>query len=100
MAVAIARHRQRVDRIELIAGGHQGADQQASVDLDTDDHLGRVLGVLGDEGVEPGHVLDPVGHPSPAHHLPGLVDNTGIVVGLGPVHPNEDHRRPPRSSHV
>lgn len=33
-----------IDRQHLVAGGHQGTDEQAAIGLRGDHHLGRILG--------------------------------------------------------
>jgi hypothetical protein len=49
VAVAIAGHRQRVDREHLIAGRDQCPHPQAPVGFNADDHLIGLLGVGGDQ---------------------------------------------------
>jgi hypothetical protein len=49
MAVAVAADGQRVDRIHLVASRHQGADEQATVGLGPDHHLGRILHLGGQQ---------------------------------------------------
>ena len=53
VAVAVARRRQRVDREYLIISRGQRIHPQASVGFDADHHLGGVLGMLGDQLVQP-----------------------------------------------
>ena len=53
VAVAVAGHRQRVDRIHLIAGRGQRLDPQAAVGFDPDHHLVGFFGVAADQLVEP-----------------------------------------------
>src|SRR6266581_3136349 len=61
MAVSIAARCQRIDRIDLVAGGHQRADEQPTVGFDANDHPRRIFSVFGDEGVQLAHSLDPFG---------------------------------------
>ena len=53
VAVAVAGHRQRVDRIHLIAGRAQRRHPQAAIGFDADHHLIGFLGVGGDQLVQP-----------------------------------------------
>jgi hypothetical protein len=48
MPAAVAADDLRVDRIDLVAGGQHGPDQQAAVGLNPDRHLRWVLGIGGD----------------------------------------------------
>ena len=49
-AVPVPRRGERVDGVDRVTGGHQGADEQAPVGLDADDHLVGGLGVLARAG--------------------------------------------------
>jgi hypothetical protein len=73
MAAAVATHRVRVNRIDLIASGHQGPDQQASVGLDPDRDLCWVLSVGGHQGVQFPHPTQPFGDPLTWHDIPPAV---------------------------
>src|SRR5712691_11417777 len=47
MAVSIAARGQRINGIDLVAGGYQRANEQATVDFDANDHPRRIFSVLG-----------------------------------------------------
>ena len=49
VAVAVPRHRQRVDRIHLIARGDQGGDPHAVIGFDPHHHLRGVVGEPGEQ---------------------------------------------------
>ena len=95
--LTVAAGLQRVDPIDLISGGGQRTHQQTAVGLDADDHRRRVLSVRGDQLVKPADSLDAIGHPAGGQNLPSSVHQAHIVVVLGPVNADEDHRgiRPP-----
>jgi hypothetical protein len=63
MAVAVAADRQWVDRIDLVASGHQGADEQATVGLGPDHHLGRILHLAGQQLMHQPQPGQPLRHP-------------------------------------
>ena len=52
VAVAVAGHRQRVDREHLVAGRAQRFDPQPAVGFDADHHLARLFGMAGHQLVE------------------------------------------------
>src|SRR5438552_2666157 len=52
--------------------------------------FGRVLGVGGHEGVQLADALQSLRYPPLGQHRAGLVDDTDVVVGLGPVVPDVD----------
>jgi hypothetical protein len=91
VAAAVAAHHLRVDRVDLVAGGQQGSDQQAPVGLDPDRHLGRVLGVGGDQRVQLPDPGQPVGNPPNREHVAVLVQQAQVMVALAPVHPDKQH---------
>jgi hypothetical protein len=62
------------------------------VGLDADHHLGRVIDLGADQLVEASNALHPLGQSGLGQPLALLVHDLHIVVGLGPVHPYEDHR--------
>src|SRR5712692_2758751 len=92
MAVSIAARGQRINGIDLVAGGHQRADEQASVDFDANDHPRRIFSVLGDEGMQLANSIKPFWNSSLCEHLPLFVDHANVVVGFGPVDSYKDHR--------
>ena len=55
MTVPVAGHRQGVDSEHHVAGRHQRRHPQSPVGFDAHHHLGRVLGVLGDQSVQHAH---------------------------------------------
>ena len=61
VALPVARGRHRVHRQHLVAGGHQGADEQAPVGLGGHHHLGWLVGEGSHQLVEAGHALNPLG---------------------------------------
>ena len=90
--LAVAGYLQRVGRVDLITGSDQGMDPRASIRLDPDSHLTRIVGVLGDHGVQPRYPGDPFRKPRPAQASTRLVLQLNIVVVFRPVVPNEQHR--------
>ena len=97
VTVPIARHRQRVDRVPLIAGRDESVHPQAAVGLDPDDHLARVNRVTGNELVEPTDADQPLREPPAGQPLTRLVHQMDVVMGLRPVIAHEDHRVLPPS---
>jgi hypothetical protein len=91
MALPIAAGRQRVDPIDLVASSGQRADQQPPVGLDPDDDSGRLLSMVSDQLMQPGHALDPIRHPSRGQQLTIVGEQAHVMVSLGPVDPNKDH---------
>ena len=91
MAVSIARRRHRVHRVELVAGGHQGADEKAPVRLDADHHFLGILDVSFDELVKAGDALHPFGQAGLGKSSALLVAHMHVVVGLSPIHSHKDH---------
>jgi hypothetical protein len=53
MPLAVLAGRQWVDRMDLVAGRDQRTDQQAPVGLDPHDDLRGVVGMLGQQPVQP-----------------------------------------------
>lgn len=49
VALAVAGHRQGVDRVYLISGGDKCCDPQAAVGFDADHHLIWFVGVFSDQ---------------------------------------------------
>ena len=91
VAPPVPAYGERVDRVHLVPSGHQGSDQQSAVRLDADDDLGRIRGVVADQGMELSHAVDPLRDPALGEDRAGLVHDADVVMGLGPVHPDEDH---------
>ena len=90
MTIAIARRRERIDRVDRVAGRDQRAHEQAPIGLDADDHLGGRLGMLRQQGMQPGHAIEPLGYPARGQHPALGVEHAHVVVRLGPVDSNED----------
>lgn len=91
MAISVPGGRQWVDRVDVVPGVDERTDQEAAVYLDADHDLGRLLDVFGNHRVQsanPGHV---VAHLAPGEHIPLLVQDADVVMGLRPVDPHEDH---------
>lgn len=77
---------------KCVARGHQGPDQQSTVDLDAHHDLGRILGMGSDHLVQSAQALHTIGHPALGDHYSLGVHDAGIVRSLCPVDPNEDQR--------
>jgi hypothetical protein len=99
MALPVARHRQGVDGIEPVAGGHQNTDQQAPIELDAHHNLLRFLCVLTQQRMEASNPLNALRDSGPPEHRAVLINDARVVVRLGPVHANEDHCRLPSIDH-
>jgi hypothetical protein len=95
--IAVAADRQRVDRIDLVAGRDERAGQQPTVGLDPDHHLPGHLGMLADQLVQPSDPGQVITDPAPGQDAAILGQDTEVMVSLGPIDPNEQHRRPPRA---
>ena len=95
VALPIAAGRQRVHRHHLIADRHQRPDQQPPVSLDPDHHLGRVAGIAGDELVQSSHAHHPIDNPLAGQHPAVGGHHTHIMVTLGPINPDQQHRQLP-----
>ena len=61
VAVPVARHRQRVDRVHDVAGSDQRLDPHTPLGLDPHDHLARVVRVIGDHGVQCRYAFETLG---------------------------------------
>lgn len=90
--VAVATGRHRVHGEDAVASGHQRTDEQPTVDLDPHHRIARLARMVGDELMHPAYARDPIGHPGLGEHLAGVIDDADVVMGLGPIDPNEDHR--------
>jgi len=95
VTVAVVGHRQRVDRIHLIAGGRQRPHPQTAVDLNPDHRLFRFLSVRRDQLVQLADAGQSLGQPPRGQPPPGLVHQIHIVMLFGPVIADRDHRSPP-----
>ena len=70
VAIPVAGRCQRVDREHLVAGRGQGLHPQAPVGFDADDHLGGVLGMLGNQLVQPPDTGQAFGQPPRRQPVP------------------------------
>ena len=103
--LAVARHRERVDREHLIARRDQRPDPGSAIGLDPDLHqLSDLVGVAidpvirhlrRDQRVQPGDSLEPFRQSSPGEHLPVVVDDLDVVMALCPVISHEQHQLSP-----
>jgi hypothetical protein len=73
----------------------QRPNEQPSVGLDPHHDLGRLLDVLGHHRVEPTNPAHVVAHLAFGEHLPLAVHDADVVMGLGPIYPDENHSTPP-----
>jgi hypothetical protein len=67
----------------------------APIGLDPDHHLGRVAGMAGDQLVQPGHARHPIRDPLGDQHLAVGRHHTHVMVALGPIDPDQQHRQLP-----
>jgi hypothetical protein len=92
VALPVAGHLQRVDRVDLVAGRDQRLHPAAAVGLDADHHRRRLVviaHVLADHRVQPGDARDTLRQFRCAQHPARLVLQLDVVVFLGPVIANE-----------
>jgi hypothetical protein len=91
MAVAVAADGQRIDRIDLVAGRHQRAHEQATIGLGPHHHLGRILSMGGEQLLQRSQPGQPLSHP-PGRQNPSALGHDGhIMVFLGPIEPDKQH---------
>jgi hypothetical protein len=93
--VAVAAGGQRIDRVDRVAGLQQGSDPEAAVGLDADNDLARLRRVLCQQRVQLPDAGKPLRQPPLGELLALLVKHAHVVVGLGPVIPDEDHGSSP-----
>jgi hypothetical protein len=94
VALPVAGHLQRVDRIRLVAGCDERLHPWTAVGFDADHDLRRLViaaQMLPDHRVQPGDSRDSLRKLCPAQHPSGLVLQLHIVVLLGSVVPDEQH---------
>ena len=102
MPLPIAGDLDRVDREHLVPRRDQGLHPRTSVGLDADHHVTGIVIIAesvcdqGVQGLDPG---DALGQVPARQHLPVLVHDLDIVMGLGPVIPNEQHAHLPPVEH-
>src|SRR5262249_49545224 len=88
VALPVAGHLQRVDRVDLVAGGDEGLYPRAAVGLDGDHHLCGPVALaemLADHRVQPGDARDAFGQLRLGQPAAGGVLQLHVVVVLGPV---------------
>jgi hypothetical protein len=85
VAVPVTGHRQRVDRVELVARCSQGLDPQTPIGLYPHHDLAGLVSQPGDQLVEPADPREPLGEPAARQPVTGLIHDMDIVVILRPV---------------
>ena len=95
MAIAVAGHRQRVDREHLIASRAQRPHPQATIGFNPDDHLIGFLHMRRDQLMQLPDPGQSFGQPPRRQPLTALVHQIHIVMLFGPVITDEDHQSPP-----
>jgi hypothetical protein len=88
----VAGRLQRVDRVDLIAGGDQRLHPRAAFGLDAHDdrrHLVVITQVFADHRMQPGNARHALGQLPTAEHPPGLVLQLDVVVIFRPVVSNK-----------
>ena len=93
--LSVARHLPRVDRVDEVAGSDQRLHPRPTVGLDPDDDLvglGVLIEMVGDQGVQRGQPRHTLGQPPTGQPPAGLVEQLHVVMGLGPVVSQEQHR--------
>jgi hypothetical protein len=91
----IAGHLPGIDRVDGVAGGDQRLHPRPAVGLDAHDDLvglGVLLEMVGDQRVQRGQPLHTLGQPPSGQSPAGLVDELDVVMGLGPVVSQVQHR--------
>jgi hypothetical protein len=91
MPFPVTRRRERVHGVKLIAGGHQGGDEQAPVGFDADDNLGRFCSMRAHQFMETSDAVRSFGEPCLHQPLALGVGHVYIVMVLSPVHTDKDH---------
>jgi hypothetical protein len=88
--VPVARHRHRVDWVDLAAGGAQAGDQQAARRLDRHrDRAFSAVAVGGEQFQQPGQAGRVVADPGAGEQPTVAVHKGDVVVVLRPVNPTE-----------
>jgi hypothetical protein len=93
MAVAVAGHGERVDRIHLVPGRAQGLHPQAAIGFDADHHLAGFCDMGGHQLVEPANARESFGQPPRRQARPVSVHHVNVVVVFSPIVSNKDHPR-------
>jgi hypothetical protein len=94
--VTVATGRQRIDRIDHVAGLQQRRDPQAAIGLDPDHDLARLRRVLSQQRMQLPDTGKPLRHAPLRQPLALLIKHADVVVGLSPVIPDKDHRSSPQ----
>jgi hypothetical protein len=92
MAVAVAGHRQRVDRIHLIASRGQRPHPQPTIGFDADHHLIGFLSMLSDQLVQLADTGQPLRQAPRTQPLTGLIHQIHIVMLFSLVITHKDHQ--------
>jgi len=82
--------------IHRVAGGDQRLHPRATVGLDPDQHLIRLISlaqVIGDQGVQRSQPSDPFRQPPTSQHGALSVHQLHVVMGLSPIVPKKQHVR-------
>jgi len=86
MAAAVARRRERVNRIDHPARCPQRTNQQSAVGFDRHRHrVGGCVTTLGQHRQQLGEPRDVVADPVAGHHPPRIIDDGHIVMGFRPI---------------
>ena len=91
MAIAVATHRERIQGIHLIPGGHQPLHQQTAVGFDANHHGLGFRGVRPDQLMDACQAFDPIGDARLVETGSCLVKETHVVVRLRPIDAEVDH---------
>jgi hypothetical protein len=97
VSVAIARDRERVDRVQLIARREESLHPQATIRFNADHDLVRIFRMVGDELVEGADTHKPLGQSPSRDLLACLVHQMNVVMVFCPVVADEQHRDGPPS---
>ena len=89
MAFPVARHRHRVDGVDLVAGAHQRPYEQPPVGLGSYYHVAGLLRIARHQGVEPGHALYAFGEPGSLQPAAITISELYVVMVLSPIMTNE-----------
>ena len=82
MAAAVAADDLGVDRIDLVAGGHQRPDQQPAVGLDPDRHLPGLVSTTGHQRMQLPHPRQTIRDPAGGQDAAVLVEQAQVMVAL------------------
>jgi hypothetical protein len=74
-----------------VTGCDERTDQQAPVQLDADHDLRWILRVCRHHLVQLRRSVDAFGHTALGQYAPLDVQDAGVVMGLRPIDPDEDH---------